>query len=235
MIANDAIPKLFEGVIPERLEEVMTLIDEYSAQFRLVGDREGFNIDGGAFGTVQYTYRSMQQLWLFGYTGLLSLHCYATLIALIQSSGLKLDMQKVKKIPDQAFSDNNFIKLLHKISELNKASSEGDFTWPEEIPKPEQGRPADEERAAVFDLLCMAAAYIFLHELRHVMFSANGNAPESPIEEELVCDDFAKDMMTSKIKQYSEQSGYPEDKVAMKRNISISLASCNKNVICARK
>jgi hypothetical protein len=225
MNANDAIQKLFEGVIPERLEEIMSLVNQYSTQFRLVGDREGFNIDGGAFGTVQYTYRSMQQLWLFGYAGLLSLHCYGTFIALIQSSVLPLDMEKLKQIPDQAFSDEKFTNLLNKIKELNNAGGEGDFTWPEEIPKPEHGKPADEERAVVFDLSCMAAAYIFLHEFRHVQFAADRNAPKSPIEEELACDDFAKEMMTSKIKQYSEQSGYQEDKVTMKRAISIAIAS----------
>ncbi len=47
MNATDAIQKLFEGVIPERLEEVMGLIEKHSAQFRLIGDRDGFNIDGG--------------------------------------------------------------------------------------------------------------------------------------------------------------------------------------------
>lgn len=225
MNANEAIQKLFEGVIPERLEEIMSLVDKYSTQFRLVGDREGFNIEGGAFGSVQYTYRSMQQLWLFGYAGLLSLHCYATFIALIQSSGLPLDMEKLKQIPDQAFSDEKFIKLLNKIKELNSSGSEDDFVWPEDIPKPEHGKPVDEERAAVFDLSCMAAAYIFLHEFRHIQYAADGDAPENPIDEELACDDFAKTMMTSKIKEYSKQSGYPEDKVTMKRSISIALAS----------
>ena len=163
MNATDAIQKLFEGVIPERLEEVMELIEINSAQFRLICDREGFNIDGGSFGIVQYTHRSMQQLWLFGYAGLLSLHCYATFIALIQSSGLKLDMEKLKQIPTQAFFDENFMNLLHKIKELNKAGAEGDFKWPEDIPQPEHGRPVDEERAAVFDLLCMAADILLNH------------------------------------------------------------------------
>lgn len=225
MNENEAIQKLFEGVVPERFTEVVVIVDKYSAQFRQIGDREGFNIDAGAFGAVQYTHRSMQQLWLFGYAGMLSLHCYATLIVLIQSSGLELNIEKVKKIPGQNQAEEDFSNIMSKVRELNNALGEEDFLWPEDIPKPEQGRPTDDERAAVFDLSCMAAAYVFLHELRHVMFSADGDAPESPIDEEYACDNFAKDMMTSHIKKYSEQSGYPEDKVTMKRAMGIALAS----------
>ena len=45
----------------------MALIDKHSAQFRLICDRDGFNIAAGPFGAIQYTYRSMQQMWLFAY------------------------------------------------------------------------------------------------------------------------------------------------------------------------
>jgi hypothetical protein len=194
-------------------------------QFRLIGDREGFNIIAGPFGTVQYTHRSMQQLWLFGYAGLLSLHCYATLIAFIKSSGVELDIEKVKRLTGQKEAEEEFAKLLSKIREINNALGEADVTWPSDIPKPEQGRQADDELSAVFDLSCMAAAYVFLHELRHVMFLADSNEPEKRMEEEFACDAFAKDMMISQIRLYSEQSGYPEDKVTMKRAMGIILAS----------
>ncbi len=225
MNTNYALQKLFEGVIPERIEEIMSLITKYSAQFRQTCDRDGFYMVGGPFGAIQYTNRSMQQLWLFGYTGLLSMHCYTTFIVLLKSSGVELDMEKVKKIYGQEKAEKDFSILLDKIREINGAASEGDYIWPKDIPTPEQGRQADEERALVFDLSCIAAAYVFLHELKHAMFSTDGDAPTNPIEEELACDAFAKEIMTARIAQYSEQSGYPEDKVKMKRFMGIALAS----------
>jgi|SRR5208282_1092184 hypothetical protein len=228
MKTNYALQKLFEGVVPERVAEIDGLINKYSVQFQQVCDRDGFHMVGGALGEVgliQYTYRSMQQLWLFGYAGLLSMHCYTTFIVLLKSSGIKLDMEKVKKIYGQEKAEKKFAVLLDKIREINKAASEGDYKWPEDIPTPEQGRQADAEQALVFDLSCMAAAYVFLHELRHAMFSTDGDVPPNPIDEEIACDAFAKEMMTSHIAEYSAQTGYPADAVKMKRFMGIALAS----------
>jgi len=176
MNANDALEKLFEGVVPERCKEISDLIARYSAQFRLTCDRDGFSIAAGPFSAIQYTHRSMEQMWLFGYAGLLALHCYATLIVLLKSSGVELNMQTVRKIPGQHEIEEEFAKLLDKIREINRAASEYDYVWPQGIPTPEQERQADAEQVLVFDLSCMAAAYVFLHELRHAMFSVDGDA-----------------------------------------------------------
>lgn len=225
MNANYALEKLFEGVVPERTEEVAQLIAKYSAQFRVTCDRDGFNIAAGPFGAIQFTNRSMDQMWLFGYAGLTSLHCYATLIVLLKYSGTPLSMEAVKKIPDQQEIEDKFAKLLEKIQEINRSASEYDYSWPEGVPTAEQGRQADAERALVFDLSCMAAAYVFLHELKHAMFTVDGDAPDNPLEEELACDAFAKEMMTSQIAHYSKLSGYPENAVKTKRFMGIVLAS----------
>lgn len=219
------VKKLFEGVIPERLTEVLALIDKHSAQFRLVDDKVGFNLDAGAYGAVQYTHRSMQQLWLFGYAGMLSLHSYSSYLLIIQSLGLELSLEEIAKIPGQKETNLEFSRLVTSVKNLMEAFGSNDVLWPEGVPEPEQGRSLDAEHAAVFDLTCMATAYVFLHELRHVIFSSDGNAPESPIDEEYACDSFANEFMTSQIKKYSEQSGYPEDKVKMKRAMGIALAS----------
>lgn len=235
MSQNEVIKKLFEGVIPERSAEVMALVEKYDAQFRLISDKEGFNVDAGAFGAVQYTERSMQQLWLFGYAGMLSLHSYSSFLVIGQLLGLKFDIEEIKKIPGQQEADEEFSRLVTKVKELSGVFGTDDFSWPEGVPEPEQGRPLDAERAAVFDLTCMATAYVFLHELRHVMFSAEGDAPENSLDEEYACDSFANEIMTAQIKKYSEQSGYPEDKVIMKRAMGIALASSFLLFATARK
>jgi len=71
----------------------------------------------------------------------------------------------------------------------------------------------------------MATAYVFLHELKHVIFNSEGNTPEDRVEEEMWCDAFASEIMLSQIKKYSESSDYPEDKVRMKRAIGIALGN----------
>ena len=222
---NYEIQKLFEGVVPERLDEVLDLIKAHSAQFRRIGDKPGFNLDAGAFGAIQFTQRSLEQLWLFGFSGIFALHCYSGIAVLAKCYGLNFNLDEIDSLPDQKEADDQFSKLIDTVEHLKNAESEYDFTWPHGIPKPEDGKPRNIEQAAIFDLVLMATAYVFLHELKHVIFEAEGNAPEDPTEEEMQCDAFASDMMLGQIKKYSESSGYPENKVRMKRSIGIALGS----------
>lgn len=225
MDTTNIVRKLFVGVVPERALEIDSIMKIYGAQFRLIGDREGFNLDAGGFSAIQYASRSTRQMWLFGYAGREALHCYGSSIVLRKSWGNTLDINEINKMPDQAREDDAFKAILDSVKKLNTAFHEDDFEWPSDIPEPEKGRPSDAERAAVYDLTCMAIAYVFLHELKHVMFHADGNAPEDARDEEYQCDQFAKDMLISKVDQYAATNGYPEEKVRMKRMMGIALAS----------
>lgn len=225
MEATSIVRKLFDGVVPERASEIEYITKKYDPQFRLIADREGFNLDAGGFSAIQYTSRSTRQMWLFGYAGMQALHCYSSLIELLKSLNETLDIDEVNKILDQAAEDEKFKIIVDSVKELNSVFHEDDFTWPSGIPEPENGKPEDTERAVVFDLTCMATVYVFLHELKHVIFYSEGDAPEDPKDEEYRCDEFAKEMMISEIRQYAESSGYPEDKVRTKRMMGIALAS----------
>ena len=108
METTDIVRKLFDGVVPERASEIESIANDYDAQFRLIADREGFNLDAGGFSAIQYTSRSMRQMWLFGYAGRQALHCYSSLIVLFKSFGTTLDINEINKIPDQAAEDEAF-------------------------------------------------------------------------------------------------------------------------------
>lgn len=105
------------------------------------------------------------------------------------------------------------------------SQSEEDFTWPEGIPMPENGKSKNIELSVVFDLVLMATAYVFLHELKHVIFSAEDNAPENALEEELQCDQFAAEVILRDIRVYVNQSGYATEMVQMKRSMGIALGA----------
>lgn len=225
MSQNQELVKLFEGVVPERLDELLDLVKANSAQFRRVGDKRGFNIDSGAYGVIQFTQRSLKQIWLFGFAGLYALHCYSGVAVLALCDSLKFDLAEIDELPDQKEHNERFSKIIKTIEKLNAVKSEYDFTWPVGIPEPEDGKPRNIEQAAVFDLVLMATAYVFLHELKHVIFKSEGNAPQDLLKEEMECDAFASEMMLSKINEYSISSGYPEDAVRMKRSMGIALGS----------
>jgi Peptidase U49 len=76
----------------------------------------------------------------------------------------------------------------------------------------------------VFDLLCMGAAYCFLHEIKHVMFKSSISAIE-PHDEEMQCDAFAREFLLGNIAAYSQESGYDIEAIKTKRAMSIGLTS----------
>jgi hypothetical protein len=221
---EDPIKSLWEDVLPERADELAALLNQHTAQFRALEDQSGFNLQAGAYGAIQYTERSLRQLWLFGYGGMIALHCYSSIIAILRDNGRNLCISHIDAIPGQYESNQAFCRLMQSIEELRTSLGEADFVWPETIPDPQDGRPEDQERALVFDLTCVAATYISLHELKHVVFQSEGNAPTDPWEEECACDAFAQEMILDKIKIYSEQSGFPEAIVKEKRAMGIALA-----------
>jgi hypothetical protein len=225
METSSIVRRLFDGVVPEMSSEIEAIAQQYDPQFRLIGDREGYNLDAGGFSAIQYTSRSTRQMWLFGYAGRQASHCYASLIVLLKSLNGTLDISQLNEVPDQAKEDQAFKEIIDAVKDLNSVFHEDDFNWPANVPEPASGKPLDAERAAVYDLTCMATAYVFLHELKHVIFSTDGNAPEDPRDEEYQCDEFAKKMMIASVHQYAKSSGYPEDKVRMKRMMGIALAS----------
>lgn len=225
MSENEHLQKLFEGVVPERREEILSLVERYSAQFRRIGDKPGFHLDAGAFGVIQFTQRSLDQFWLFGFAGLYALHSYSGIAWLAKSHNLKFDLADIDGLPDQRAQNLRFATMLSYIDTLNTSSAECDFTWPEAVPNPENGKPTNLEQAVVFDLILMATAYIFLHELKHVIFEAEKNAPSDVVEEEMQCDAFAAGVMLDGVSKYAVSSGYSEQGVRMKRSMGIALGA----------
>lgn len=128
MSENDELKKLFEGVIPERLDEVLSLIESHSAQFRRVDDKSDFNLDAGAFGAIQFAQRFLGQLWLFDFAGLYALHSFSGVIFFVKSRGLKFDIAEIDGLPEQKEENNRFSKIIKTIHRLNSAESKYDFT-----------------------------------------------------------------------------------------------------------
>jgi hypothetical protein len=80
----------------------------------------------------------------------------------------------------------------------------------------------------------MSTAYAFCHELRHIMFAKDGlytnntnvnekEAKASRPEEELACDIWARDFLTSRIGVYAKQQNVEFDRVLAKRSIAAAI------------
>jgi hypothetical protein len=157
-------------------------------------------------------------MWLLGFASQEALkdYCCIPIASVIYG---KFDPAYFDHAPDSKFGD-----LISLIPAISKVENEEDFPWPEGIPHPRFGKPTDQSGSMVFDLLCMAAAYSFLHEVEHIRIAQDGETLD-PHNEEFRCDKSARDMLLGGIGEYSRISGYPEERVASKRAISIALAS----------
>jgi hypothetical protein len=213
-----AVKRVILASAPEKEQDLQNIWDEYSIAFSLASDQRGFFFESGAFGMVLFTSRSMSYMWLLGFAAQEALkdYCGVTIGSVIYG---RFDPAYFDYVPESKFGD-----LISLISSISIIESEDNFLWPEGIPHPKFGKPKDLSGSMVFDLLCMSAAYSFLHEVEHVRIAQDGRKL-TPHAEELRCDEFAREMLLNGIAEYSKTSGYQEETVTTKRAISISLAS----------
>jgi hypothetical protein len=100
-----------------------------------------------------------------------------------------------------------------------------DFQYPPDVPPPGVVREdlKSTEHKAIFDLTCMSTAYAFCHELRHVMYAQDENAPTSRPDEEIACDAWAREFLTARLTRYAESSGYDYKDLLRKRSIAAAI------------
>jgi hypothetical protein len=77
----------------------------------------------------------------------------------------------------------------------------------------------------MFDLVSFALAFALLHEFRHVMYCADKSAPSTLPEEEIGCDNWAREFMTSGLAAYAKEHGHNYAQVQQKRAMGIALAA----------
>ena len=210
---------------PEKERELEEIWRQYSPIFSLAEDKPGFSIEAGPYGLLIFTNRTMLYIWILGFAAWKALHAYSSLLLILKVSEQSFKAEEIKKIPDQIEVDNAFEGLINELRKLGDIERIEDFKWPASVHFPAYRQDLDIEGKAVYDLVCMAMAYIFLHEVQHIRFLQDGDAPDDPYDEELECDRFARDMLMDRIKTYSRQSGYPLQKVRSKRAMSLALAS----------
>ena len=97
-------------------------------------------------------------------------------------------------VAGQAPADAKFDRLISTTRAFRDADTTDSAAWPNHVPHPSGKNefPNGQDKAA-FDLLCIAGAYIFLHEVQHVRFDREGNKPANPRDEEHACDEFARE------------------------------------------
>lgn len=220
---SKAIDLLFGGAAPERLEEIKVLWGD-GGERAFLSDRTGFLLEAG-FGVVQVNEIALRQFWILTYALSRAADFYAWPLLYLAKAQLPFDLELLARIPDQAVGDADFDRALNAVAALSEAQSVDDVPMPAGVPLPAPGVRSDNVAdQAGFDLACMVAAYVFLHEVRHVLLAQSEGKTLAPVEEEMECDRFARNMMIDGAGEYARDHQVDPAAVAAKRALGILFA-----------
>lgn len=222
--AENAVKKVIIASAPERENELLQMWDEHQPQINQIDDKTGFTFEAGSFCLVLFNHKTMCQIWLFGFAAQYSLNLYLPYLLLSQFTGMLFSPSDISTQEEALEINEKIFKLFASIKELKDVEKIEDIEWPDDVPRPEGGKPKDVNGSMVFDLLCIASAYCFLHELKHVQFSNMGQKND-PIQEEHECDKYARDFLLDKIEDYSRSTGFDLGLLKNKRGMAMALAT----------
>jgi hypothetical protein len=221
-VPNEAIKQLILASAPERQEEFDNFWNTYNPQVVFTEDKSGFTLKAGAYGSVLFDHKTMCHLWLLGFSAQYAYHAYLYFLTTSQ-------LAQIPFSPNLPFIKKEFAivlqasrSIINDVQQLTDIDNIDHFNWPAAVPEPDFGKPKDINGGMVFDLLCMAAGYCFLHELCHVKNSLAKKIID-PIDEEYHCDEFALKFLLSKIDIFANQTKWDKTWLYTKRAMGYAI------------
>ncbi len=218
------IKELIRQSAPEKEEELLAQWNIYSPIFELTQDKPGFFLEAGAYGLVLFTNRTMLYIWLLGHASWRALTAFSPLVVLRCLYPNGIQSKNIDNLPGQKQSYADYEKTRYSIKTLSQITNLIDYKWPVGIPVPQPNPPSEITEKAIFELIVIATAFVFLHEVKHIILKQGGSTPRDPREEEKICDRYAFDFLVADVDSYSKKYKEDRTKVLSKRAMGISLA-----------
>jgi Peptidase U49 len=224
-IDRDVIDRIMFAAAPEKDSAWKALCAKYKPSFHLVRDRKRVTLQARS-SNVEFDSKTLGWIWLLGFAAwrAFCLHGPHLFLRWMNRAFLDENMRGT----DEAYSEAEaaFESILYVTRDLAQADglNEADG-WPDGVPHRQANKAGfDIEQQAAFDLTMIATAYALLHEVRHVMFNADGERPNRA-QEEMACDAFARDFILNDVESYASASKESVDQVLMKRAAGIALGA----------
>ncbi len=242
-ISPEFVANLLKASAPERLDEITTLWKQYDPQFFVADDGPGVLLSTNSKRVV-FDRKTMAVYWLLSFAGWKVLECYSpaalcSLPADTLPGFLGIHPDSIPQAPTAgatiaqvleadhglAAVEARFNEIIYIARSILLADHMEEADWPNDIPSLEADRAllASDAEKATFDLAWMSTAFAFCHEIRHLMYAKDKNAPPSRPEEELSCDIWARDFLTQKIAIYSRDRSVDAESVLGKRSIAAAI------------
>ncbi|AJR22504.1 MULTISPECIES: phage exclusion protein Lit family protein [unclassified Sphingobium] len=216
---------LLRGAVPEKADELCRLWADHQHSVEVAPSGAGLTLNATSK-RIKFDTKTVDFFWLLGFAAWHAIEVYAPALILVTSTGVSIDAA-LKADHGRGQFEFDFKQRIAAAHSLRAAGSTAAIQWPEDIPMPTADRASlgDARAMAASDLVGLAFAFALLHELKHVIFRAAGNAPEEGYEEELACDTWARETMTSNLAEYARDNGHTFAQVAQKRAMGIALAA----------
>jgi hypothetical protein len=216
---------LLRGAVPERADEISALWSQYGHVVEVAPNTKGVTMNADTT-RIQFDTKTIDVFWLLGFGAWRAIEVYSPALELAISTGMPLH-QAINADSERGKYESDFRQYIAAAQSLVEAEKTGDISWPANIPFPTPDRESlgDVQHMAAFDLVAFALAFVLLHEFRHIMFCADKNAPSTLPEEEIACDAYAREFMTSCVAAYAKAQGHNYVQVQEKRAMGIALAA----------
>lgn len=224
-LATNAVLRLLRSTVPERAQELDVLWRKYRPDVEIAPDSSGVEMNATRE-RIRFDNKTLRAIWLMGFSSWNCLAIYSP--AILVSELLAVPIDKILDADDdRGILEADYRGWMSIASTLLSGSGSGDDVWPEGIPEPGANRDSlgTIELKATFDLVCMATAFIFLHEFRHVMYDRDEDRPASMPDEEASCDVWARSFITQRIGEYAHENAVEFNSVHDKRSMALAMGA----------
>jgi hypothetical protein len=216
---------LLRGAVFERADEISGLWSQYGHGVEVAPSGTGVTMNADA-SRIKFDTKTIDFFWLLGFSAWHAIEVYSPALVLATVTGMPLD-QALNVDAERGQYEFDYRQRVASAQSLVAAEQIADISWPADIPEPTADRDGlgDDQHKAAFDLVALALAFALLHEFRHVMYCADKSAPSTLPEEEIACDTWAREYMTSGLAAYAREHGHNYAQVHQKRAMGIALAA----------
>lgn len=218
-----AVLNLLLGAAPEREQEIRDLWKTYDPGVIVQQDQRGVTVNATRH-RIAFDAKSMRLFWLLGFSTWKSLECYSPAVVVAGVTGQPVDA--VLRSDDGLLElERDFRERTAVARDLRDAADADQVAWPPDIPEPTDDRASlgDPQDIAAFDLVLLATAFVFLHELHHLVLAKTERRPLNLAEEEMQCDVWARAFLTDKVGDYAREHNHSHAQVMQKRIAALAI------------
>ncbi|MCW8087713.1 phage exclusion protein Lit family protein [Sabulicella glaciei] len=222
---RQAVIALMKGAVPERADDIDSLWARYDPDVVLSDDSRHITLNA-CKERITVSAKTMDVFWLIGFSGWRAIECYSPHVVISAAGGGTVaDLMRADEELGEV--ERAYKERIAAVQDLIAAPDATSSPWPPDLPRPSADREAmeDMQYKSAFDLSCLAAAFTYFHEFRHVMLDRDNERPGDLREEEMACDVWARSFLTAHLAQYALKNGHIYQDVLRKRSMGLAVAA----------